>query len=486
MLKAILADDEEIVRSAMERWIPWKDLGLKLAGVAADGEEAYSLIVKERPDIVITDIRMPKLDGLGLIKRVYGKLKNTQFIILSGFGEFEYAQEAMRYGVKHYMLKPARKEDLLEILEDVIAEMKEKQKAAIGALAMSGERYSFYLQRSMLLEVLSDPSSITSIIERSNRLNPFDQDETLTLLTVQVLEPKIFVPQILSVAERLNVRVPIRPVSVGGRVSLTLDISALADLDSIKEAINERGGVLSAVKRGTPEEIISSFVRESGHISIVSIYDEAGKEERVKVLPRSGNEDEEIVMRYRKVLSGEADPSIMDDAERILRGKELDEAEALFIRMAMKSTDYEILFKELGSVRTIDELVALARSFTEHRVPRERNPFPVDTVRRYIAENFSNPEISLKWISENVVFMNPEYLSRLFQKEMGQRFTDFLNTTRVNEAQKLMSVYHQSTVGEIAEKVGYSNPGYFFHIFRRYTGMTPGEYMDKVRRSHGE
>ena len=97
-------------------------------------------------------------------------------------------------------------------------------------------------------------------------------------------------------------------------------------------------------------------------------------------------------------------------------------------------------------------------------------------------ENFSNPDISLKWISENVVYMNPEYLSRLFQKEVGQRFTDYLNTTRVNEACKLMNVYHQSTVSEIAEKVGYSNPGYFFHIFRRYTGMTPGEYMEKNRK----
>ena len=144
---------------------------------------------------------------------------------------------------------------------------------------------------------------------------------------------------------------------------------------------------------------------------------------------------------------------------------------------------YELLFKELGKVGNIDDLISLARSFVDHKVPGDRDPFPVDTMRRYISENFSNPEISLKWISENVVYMNPEYLSRLFQKEMGQRFTDYLNTTRVNEARKLMSVYHQSTVSEIAEKVGYSNPGYFFHIFRRYTGMTPGEYMDKVRKN---
>ena len=138
-----------------------------------------------------------------------------------------------------------------------------------------------------------------------------------------------------------------------------------------------------------------------------------------------------------------------------------------------------LLFKELADVASADELITLARGFLEHRVPRERDPFPIDTVLRYIKENYQNPDISLKWISENVVYMNSEYLSRLFLREVGQRFTDYLNSTRIEEARKLMEAYHRSTVSEIAEKVGYSNPGYFFHVFRRYTGMTPGEYMEK-------
>ncbi|MBO8436533.1 MAG: response regulator [Spirochaetes bacterium] len=486
MLKAILADDEDIVRNAMVRWIPWKELGLKLVGTAADGEEALSMITAEQPDIVITDIRMPKLDGLDLIKRTKNKLKNTRFIILSGFGEFEYAQKAMSYGVKHYMLKPALKEDLIQTLKEVIAEIEGERNALLNSIAVNGERYGFFLQRSMLMEVLLDSSSIPEIIERSNRITPFDADETLTMLTVQALEPSRFVPQLLSVIGKEGIRVPIYPVSIGGKVYFVLDISALSVLENMKEAIEERGGVLVGVNRGKPAEIVSYFVKENSNVAAVSIYDEDGNEEKIRILPSFRSADDEIVTRYRAVLSGASDPSLMDDAEAILRSKDLDEAEALFIRMAIKSKDYEILFKELGNVRTMEELIDLARAFAEHKMPGSREAFPVDIVRRYIAENFSNPDISLKWISENVVYMNPEYLSRLFQKEMGQRFTDYLNTTRVDEARKLMSAYHQSTVGEIAEKVGYSNPGYFFHIFRRYTGMTPGEYMDKVRKSHGE
>ena len=486
MLTAILADDEEIVRSSMEKWIPWKELGIKLAGIASDGAEALDLIKRLRPDIVITDIRMPRLDGLELIKQVHDKLKDTEFIILSGFSEFEYAQKAMGYGVKHYLLKPARKEDLKEHLLSVKAEITAKYQSKYSISTESKEKYDFYLQRGMMMEVLSDASSTEAIIDRSRRLSPFDPDEMLTMVIVHVVDIDRFISLLLPVIRTSRIRMPIHPVAVGSKVFIILDLPSISLLDSIKSEISLRRGVIHDVLSGTPAELIRHFIREAGSVKEAAIYDDEGHREIVKILPRIHNDEGDIVTRYRKVLSGGSDPSLMDDVERIFRGKDLDEAEALFVLMAMRSTDYGLLFKELGKVGSIEDLLSVARSFIDHRVPRDRDPFPVDTIRRYIAENFSNPEISLKWISENIVYMNPEYLSRLFQREMGQRFTDYLNTTRINEARKLMSVYHQSTVSEIAEKVGYSNPGYFFHIFRRYTGMTPGEYMEKTRRGEGE
>ena len=486
MLTAILADDEAIVRSSMAKWIPWKELGIKLTGMAADGEEAYEMIVRLHPDIVITDIRMPRLDGLGLIERVSAHLKDTEFIILSGFSEFEYAQTAMRYGVRHYMLKPALKEDLKACLLEVKEEIEKRQKTRLGSYFGTSEKYGFYMQLAMLMEVLSDPSSIGTIIDRSRRLVPFDPEEVLTQFAVQVLEPDRFISLILPAVREMGVRIPVYPVSSDGKVFLTFDISSISDLEAVKNEIALRRGVILDVRRGTPSELVSWFVKRAGEFKEAAIYDDDGHKESVRLLPRYMEREDELVRRYRDVLSGGSDPLLMDEVEQVFRQKELDEAEALFVRMALRSTDYELLFKELGNVRTADDLVALARSFTDHKVPRDRDPFPVESVIRYIKENFSNPEISLKWISENVVYMNPEYLSRLFQREVGQRFTDYLNTTRVDEARKLMTVYHKSTVGEIAEKVGYSNPGYFFHIFRRYTGMTPGEYMDKVRKSSSE
>ena len=101
MLKMIIADDERVIRESISRLIDWEKLGVELTGLCRNGLEAYDMIIDEDPDIVLTDIRMPGMDGLELIRKVSLMDLDTRFILLSGYGEFEYAKEAMKYGVKH-------------------------------------------------------------------------------------------------------------------------------------------------------------------------------------------------------------------------------------------------------------------------------------------------------------------------------------------------------------------------------------------------
>ena len=150
MIKVLVADDEEIVRTSLVDMIPWQELGMVLVGSVRNGVEALDIVSDDPPDIVITDIRMPMMDGLELIERIKVLSPDTEIIILSGFSEFSYAQKAMSYGVKHYLLKPTRKEDLIELLRRISYERTDN-----GAL-----RYSYQLERLMLLDALSDPSTI--------------------------------------------------------------------------------------------------------------------------------------------------------------------------------------------------------------------------------------------------------------------------------------------------------------------------------------
>lgn len=143
MLKLIIADDERIIRESISKMIDWNSLGIELIGLCSDGIEAYNMILDECPDIVLTDIRMPGLSGLELIEKISQTDLNIQFILLSGFGEFEYAKQAMRFRVHHYLLKPCNEDQIIESIQDVIKEhfhqkafqdMQERQKNLVTNL----------------------------------------------------------------------------------------------------------------------------------------------------------------------------------------------------------------------------------------------------------------------------------------------------------------------------------------------------------------
>lgn len=122
MLRLLIADDEKIIRETMCSIIDWKSLDIEIVGVCKNGLEAYDAILDEYPDIVLTDIRMPKLSGLELIQKITQNHDNIQFIILSGYHDFSYAREAMKYGIKHYILKPCSEQEIIEAVKDSIKE----------------------------------------------------------------------------------------------------------------------------------------------------------------------------------------------------------------------------------------------------------------------------------------------------------------------------------------------------------------------------
>ena len=147
MLKMIIVDDEKIIRETIHSLIDWNSLGIDVAAVCKDGIEAFDCILDEYPDIVMTDIKMPGLSGLDLIEKVRAAQLNTEFIILSGYGEFEFARTAMRYGVKHYLLKPSNETEITQVIvscvEKVIKYIGEHLSDSNLSLKWISENYLF-------------------------------------------------------------------------------------------------------------------------------------------------------------------------------------------------------------------------------------------------------------------------------------------------------------------------------------------------------
>ena len=126
MLKVVLVEDETVIREGIRDTVPWGEYGYEFAGEAADGEMALSVIRKTRPDLLITDVKMPFMDGLSLSKIVSEEFPKTKIVIISGYDDFEYARKAIEVGVDQYLLKPITKmnlkKTLLEIKEKIQAE----------------------------------------------------------------------------------------------------------------------------------------------------------------------------------------------------------------------------------------------------------------------------------------------------------------------------------------------------------------------------
>ena len=138
MYKVVLVDDEELIIEGMKRLINWKELGCEIAGVAYDGDEALDIMNEAEPDILITDIRMPVYDGLELIRRAKEVNPEINFIVISGYSQFEYAQQAIKYGVKDYLLKPLKKREL----ENSLTEIKESHESLIKSTRIRNEMES--------------------------------------------------------------------------------------------------------------------------------------------------------------------------------------------------------------------------------------------------------------------------------------------------------------------------------------------------------
>lgn len=128
MYKVLLVDDERTIVEGISQIVDWENQGVTLAGTAGNGLEAMHFISKHRPDIVISDIRMPGLDGIELIQKSSRLFPSMKWIFLSGFNEFDYARQVMRYGVRHYLLKPCNEKTITSALREIVQELRQQQR----------------------------------------------------------------------------------------------------------------------------------------------------------------------------------------------------------------------------------------------------------------------------------------------------------------------------------------------------------------------
>lgn len=525
MIKVMIADDEPFIRQGLKILINWEQYGFEICGEAANGKEALELMEREEYDLVITDIKMPGMNGLELIEHTWEKVsRHTRFIILSGFYEFEYARKAIKYGVVDYVLKPVQMEELIRALENY-KEQYFKQIAERKHLEYS-EKIIFDRNLSYLISDRFDNESL----EYVTRYLPDSSNLRYISIEYEPSEPEF---QALTKEEKIKARSGLydalraflgeywyhaymeahpfeeiygvgflfikrfaEEAGMNEKAYIQKLYCRLAEgcLYKIRLYIGQRvediGKLSETYKSATIARTFQLFSKEKD----IAFYDEIGRNLRTSRYPvdkemmdeliRAIEENDRGAIEQRidevyghfKELATEPD-IIKINLDYLLFNlisiaKELDpdfDQEEIY-RMISQGGYEQIAIR--GSVTHFKEF---AREFSDYLHELRQHAFGgvLTEIEKEITEHYMD-NLSLKFLSEKY-FINSAYLGQIFKRQFGSPFKDYLNNYRIDRAAELL-IRSDEKIYLIAEGVGFNNTDYFISKFVQLKGITPLQY----------
>lgn len=534
-IKVFLVEDEMVIRRGIKNSIDWEKEGYIFCGEASDGELAYPMIIKEKPDILITDIRMPFMDGLELCKLVKKELPNIKILILSGYDEFDYAKEAIRLGVTEYLLKPISSGKLLEALNGVsesirrekedkdlvrkyMEEMREnteheKQKffeqMIAGNLSMAdaletGKKYEMNLSAGMynlLLfrftlgeenrksgELLGEAEyAIEKLTERLEYVFEFQRGVEGWAFLLMADNEEQMSERVKELSKDLEeIMKNYSTIAYFGGIG-----QPVARLRELEESFREAERALAARFTMELNRIISvedirmaQNVDTLDDIEITSFGEIEKTRTMLEKFLNNGAEDEidEFVDVYINELPEENLKSVLMrqyiimDAYIVMMSF-CEKIEGIEGEMQAQS---EELKNSMKTIQTLEEIKNYIRMLLKKiigvrdTISGRRYSDIIEIAKDQIRKTYMSDEISLNTIAAEVG-MSQSYFSSIFSKEMGKTFVEYLTEIRMDRAKELLMCSSMKT-SEIGYEVGYKDPHYFSYIFKKTQNCTPKEF----------
>ncbi|GBF76154.1 DNA-binding response regulator [Paenibacillus sp. 598K] len=515
MFKVLLVDDEVFVRKGLQKLIRWSDYDCAVVGEAKHGGEALELIRQLEPDLVVTDIMMPVLDGLELVRLAQEEACATpEFILVSGHNEFKYAQQAIRYGVQDYILKPIDVMELASRLEKLADKMRRKQMIALaGEGNTSGMLLETLVQQRLEPEEEARYAEALGLVDERRMLFVWAEVQTEAELTADSLR---HIREQLVADDELLLDVPVlerQPGLFGILLQEPLLGSGDADITLTLEQLQCR---MAARLRLTVILYVGDSVARIAELR--HTYDSASEAMKHKYA-----EEGSLLVCYgdvkeRPLCLAAIDPSMQEQLMVALEEYDraaLSDATATVFQM-FREQRYALaavisglgqlgvrfigVIRQMGGDAEIEQqlletmerasptwsLAQLRRHFqqmTERaasqiaRLRQTQRKGDIDRIKQYIDTHFRD-NLNLKGIAGKF-YMNPVYLGQLFRKTYGVYFNDYLLELRVEEAKRLLR-QTDLRVYEIAAKVGIPVPNYFTSQFEKRERISPVEYRERL------
>lgn len=516
MYSILIADDETIIRQGLRCIIDWDSLGFTDILEASNGEEALSYILKEKPDVVLIDIRMPKLSGLEVVKEARKNDYRGKIIILSGYSDFTYAQEAIANDVQFYMTKPIEEDELYKIINHVTAQIKSehehtkmvnnyRNKAkehllrdlltgqfdstafSLEDINLSANSYQVIIHEKYGHHENDASYSFSDLLRVTNRENNTFDWIDYEKKKVIILKGEYALARFQDFLERYHRDTlpqkdsPLDSIFIAyGRVVSKLEDIHLSYNDAIRLLSRRFFCIKDQHALGfneLPDEQEQNLTLKKDMLHSYS--------EKIVNYIQTGNYDmiSENIKKLESFLCKSSD-SISDiklfiaDLYLLVREK---------IYHLYNTTDIPFLSNS-KMIHTIEQSYYLYENMTLlkeqffmmiHSIAKPSSENIIDNIIHYIKHNYMN-NIKLETIAPLFGY-NSSYLGKIFNKKTGISFNAYVDNIRIEHSKYLLE--HESLkVYEIAEKVGYQNVDYFHMKFKKYMGMSPAEYRKKNRK----
>ena len=530
MIKIFLVEDEVIIRDGIKNSIDWKKEGYEFVGEAGDGELAYPLILKEKPDILLTDIKMPFMDGLELSAAVKKELPDIKIIVLSGYNDFEFAKKGIEIGITNYLLKPISSGELLKAVGEVAVkiEKEREERELLNKYEEDLQGNIVYEKQKFLTKILTENMSMTNILDEGRKLGMDLSAGMYDFILFKLVNYGVPELQEQLVSAYMEVRSCMEKLK--GVYCFQRDVKGLAfllmaedeqalgelvekcktELDNALESFPEVeyfGGIgtgvsrlreLRASFREAERAFAGRFVSETNQIlTWEELHGRNSDEPEVKGLGAM-QENRKLIGKFlRNGTLEEAESFVRTYFEEILgenvRSMMMRQYVMMDIYISVASFGQEIGIKEedlesecgdvreaSGHIHSVEEMLSyidkLISGILKLRDETSGNRYKdiIEAAESYMRSHYMSDEISLGSVASSVG-MSSSYFSSIFSQETGRTFVEYLTDIRMDKAKELLMCSNKKT-SEIGFDVGYKDSHYFSFIFKKTQGCSPKEY----------
>lgn len=527
--RMLIADDDEIVCGAIRNYLLKTFSCLKDVWTARDGEEAFQICREQKPDIVFTDIAMPKCGGLEFIKRIQEMEFNPKVVIISAHENFSFAQDAVRLGVEDYLIKPILPEKIKDITQKILDKLNnyERLQQNINEMVSRYQENLPVLQERFFHTLLYENMNEKRIMERAAAVELDFKGECYTVAVLKVehygkrspIETEQFTEFLTKIADAVfPEQTKVYKIVMGGGNAVLFVISENPDRHSLFRIVNNSlNGMLAGARKHygvnlngavgrqykSPERIRQSYqealtaqsINEGKNWDSICNYEEVSSERAVSYKP-DGNLEHKLLQNVKYKTFQECGDLIdqMGEQMRNIPYLKYEYIKTYFLKLAVlihrdfqNANDgtalQEIDFNQLLQTEETEECIEWFRQFVSRIIyayqglNEEKGSVLVNKAKHIINDHISDPEFNIDDVSADL-YISANYLRQIFKQQSEETFGEYLIRIRMEKAKEMLKT-PDIKIHEIAEATGFSNQRYFSVCFKKRFNQTPTEYREK-------